>query len=796
MTRMAVESAVGGGSPASFAVPGGLRVGEIPCDPGHDVVYGLARGAGNEVYLAASNEFTPGLCAVVFAFDLATRQFRPVIDVREMTGFEPASGRMPHSKIHLALNATRGGRVFAATHFTAPGVGQKEFDPIAAYRNSYDGCFLLEYDPATRRAASHGRLVPGEGARIACLDDVRGQYYFLSYPRNHLFRYDYHNRELEDLGRVGQENAFGLEVDDEGNVYTSDDRGRIVIYSFARAAWQETELFLPTAPGRHAHGNYIRRMTRATDGCFYGFTNKGVRLFRIDPRQGKIDDFGVIYGREARDRSGYPKLPPAKAVVHTGANTLLVAFGGDGIYGDDIPVPNLVRYDLEARRADDLGKFVDPRDGLPAWIPQCGLHVPEVGVALFGLQQTIGRLRLWEVATEKAHGPRYVSASQPYRAHAAVIARQPFGASVEGSDALPYVRRGHVRLHELGWGGEDAVIPAGETAIGSLAFAGDTLYGVTVGIRSHLFCFRPYQQNRFTENHEVHPWDLGVLEDAPVEQARLWVDEVRGRLVILTQARRGFAVYGYPMGAERRHYRGTYHSLPHWPPVTWPERPFTPLHRDEEALLWSAACLSDPDRLIWTTSAGDAFSTSLAGPDTVACGTASRGDGLIAVDASRFVRIGASGGGVYQANHDGSTARLNPLPPIEGHATCAAIEPSLERIAVGTQAGTIHLVPLGNASAPTSVRLPQAWPVGAMVWQGENVVGFQGHPSAIGEAFAVRARTGEVRPIGILQSPGSPRFWICHACRAMAAGSRGEVYFGEHDRIAHLFSYVEAEGER
>jgi hypothetical protein len=72
--------------------------------------------------------------------------------------------------------------------------------------------------------------------------------------------------------------------------------------------------------------------------------------------------------------------------------------------------------------------------------------------------------------------------------------------------------------------------------------------------------------------------------------------------------------------------------------------------------------------------------------------------------------------------------------------------------------------------------------------------GFQGGDAGIGEAFGVDASSGEIREIGILQVPSQPRYWMCHRCDAVIAGARGEIYFGEADRIAHLFTFADSPG--
>ncbi|MSU50003.1 MAG: hypothetical protein EXS37_13115 [Opitutus sp.] len=768
----------------------------IPCAEGHDVVYGLAAGAGNEIYLAASNEFCPGLCAVVFAFDTVTRKFRVVIDVGRETGFDPGSGLMPHSKIHLCLQSTRAGRVFAATHFTAPGIGQTSFDPLAAFRGQFPGCYLLEYDPIADRVINHGLLVRGEGARIACLDEKHGQYFFISYPRNHLFRYDYTARVLHDLGRVGQENAFGLEVDDDGQVYSSDDRGRIIRYSLARDRMEEMNLFVPLPPGRSPAGNYIRRMTRGGDGALYGFGNKGMHLFRLDPRAETLVDHGAIFGVQGNPGYTYPRLPPAKAMVQIDPQTLLIAFGGDGIYADDDPVPSLVEYDLVERRTTDLGRFICPENGMPAWIPQCALAVPEAAAVFFGLQQTFGPLRLWKINLPLRSVSSPASPLALRERHGALVRGRPFGASVEGADALPFVRHGHVQMHELGWRGEDRVIAPGETAIAALQFVGGTVYGVTTGRRAHLFAFRPYRQNRFTENYEVHPWDVGVIIEEPVRRAKLFHDPRRNRLVVAveTEARTVIAVFS--PGAELSRYTGAYHSLTHWPPVGGNSARFEILVTIPPGgvVFENLVYLPECDGLVSTSEAGQLVRLDWGGASRPLDLAASiTRHGLFGVAGDRLFAVTREGGGLLlQFDGRGHITVATTVSGLEGELTGFAVNSTGNGIALGRREGWVEILDVRSPASRRNIQLSHRWKVRALAWHPSGrLFGFYGEDEAIGEAFSVDPLTGAVREIGVLQVSSQPRYWMCHRCDAMVAGARGEVYYGEADRLAHLFAVVD-----
>lgn len=776
-------------------IPDSLATHAIPCAPGHDVVYGLAPGAGTEIYLAPSNEFTPGLCAAVFAFDWATGQFRRVIDVAAATGFDPASGLMPHCKVHLCLNSASDGRVFALTHFTAPGVGQRDFEPIRAYRRDFPGCHLLEYDPAAG-VVSHGRLLAGEGARISCLDRRRLQLYFLSYPRNHLWRYDVARRELHDLGRMGQENSFGLEVTDDGTVFTTDDLGEVFRYHPDEGEVRGTRRFLPISPGRTLQGNYARRMTLGRDGAIYGFTNKGSRLFRIDPAGGEVADLGVVCGDDPGP-GGDPGLPPCKALVPVDARHLLIAFGGDGIYRADEPAMEFVRYDLVSREVTPLGRAVCPETGIPGWIAQCAVHVPAAGRVFWGMQQTVGQLRLWSTSDHVDGGVRELPLGENHARHLAVIARQPFGASVEGRNRLPFLERGWVGLRELGWRGEHQVIPAGETAVSALVFHDSgRLYGATCGRRAHLFVHHPYRQNRFTENYEVHPWDLGVVFPRPVRRTRLLDDPARQRLIIVGETEAGVVVAAFSVGTEQARYLGAFHSLPHRPPVVWDEPPFG-------GLFAATADEVRPESLSHVPEIDGFFA--------LAPGGALRrrvGDGWETVPLAPEMGplrslIGSVGRRLLGISHTTDVLAIEFEPgggtavKLIGRAgwpeRCAAISADGSWLALGGDGGRIAAFELSRGEEQPHVSLPSGWPIRALCWKPDGSLwGFAGREDEIGDAFTWWPGSAQTPQSGILQNSTAPRFWMCHRSEAMAAGARGEIYFGEHDRLAHLFWVVDS----
>lgn len=56
--------------------------------------------------------------------------------------------------------------------------------------------------------------------------------------------------------------------------------------------------------------------------------------------------------------------------------------------------------------------------------------------------------------------------------------------------------------------------------------------------------------------------------------------------------------------------------------------------------------------------------------------------------------------------------------------------------------------------------------------------------------FKYNPEEGDLRDLGILHV-SSPRCWHGYEFDAAVTGEKGEIYFGENDRISHLFVYYQ-----
>ncbi len=341
-------------------------------------------------------------------------------------------------------------------------------------------------------------------------------------------------------------------------------------------------------------------------------------------------------------------------------------------------------------------------------------------------------------------------------------------------------------LTELGWRGEGLVIPPGESAIGALRFSGDVLYGVTTGRRAHLFRYAPYRQNRFLENYDAHVCDLGVLSDEPVRAARL----LSHSLIALELERDGqVELISYDPALEPAHYRPHYHSIPHWKPWFEGVSPFRTLARIPAAQ-FNAGCavLGETSGQAWSINAAGAlssvdFSTSVhCCPHTLAL---LKPGVLFAVLSNGHAAI---------IDLHALTADVHDSLPHAFEFSCPPAS-NAEWVVLGGVKGELLAWNISRRRFTSTIPLPFRAPVRALTLDSSGALyGFAGAADHIGEAFSADLAVGRVRRIGILQIKSDPRYWECHRCDALCAGPRGEIWFGESDRISHLFSYHPSTG--
>jgi len=766
----------------------------------HDVIYAVVAGLDGRVYLGVSNEKTPGVHAQLWSYDPRDKRFRRHLDVARFAHEPPESRCIPHCKFHLCLEVDSDGIVYGMTHCTVPARGEEYWLAIEAWADSahgYEGTRIFSYDPAGDRAESLGVLARHEGARVMTIDRQRHILYTLCYPRSHLYRYDIKERRIRDLGRISQQNSFGMACDRHGRLFVTDDRGTLLRYDPDTDRLEALGLRLPDAPWREGCGNYARRLTVAPDGTFWGITAKSVRLFHYDPydgADGRLEDHGVLVGRDRHDE--WPILPPGKAIVAGPDGWCYAALGGGGNYCDPSHVPAIVRYGPSERRTEMLG-LAQGQNLPPPWTAQDSAVGPD-GRIYSGVQTLEGPPQLL-ILTPPPHPlpKRRSKSSERTTRLCEAYGRRLRAAKMGGfaSEHSPFVTRGHVTMRHLGWrtnGGK--LIPRGECRITGLTVGpSGTLYGVTSGRRSHLFVYHPHRANWLTESSRAHPSDLGVL---PCDRTRALTFASDGRLYIGAGDRlmvydpdsaKGLASPGL-LGLQYRH------PYPHELLDLRPARPRR-LNGFIEALV-----PIEGGRLLVGLTSND-FGLFVFDPEKeriVQRVQLPQSRACRALLAVRERVIGSAGPDAEFFSFHATTGRLKwtgRCVPAEPGRECLNYADSLAvgpngLVYGGTADGFLFEMDPQTLSVRTIGRATALPRLRAMtVFHDGRVFAVAGPPDSIVRLVCYDPNRASLEVLGVLQVRAVPEFWAGYDFECMTAAPDGVIFLGESDDISHLFLY-------
>ena len=351
------------------------------------------------------------------------------------------------------------------------------------------------------------------------------------------------------------------------------------------------------------------------------------------------------------------------------------------------------------------------------------------------------------------------------------------------------VTEGYVVAKELAIRGSSRAIPPGECAITSLAMGETWMFGATSGRRAHVFAYCPQSV------HEV-VLDLGALDGhAAVRHALVWLPG-HGLFAGTSAPGRPDYAGGQVLKVESPRYIGS--LIQEWNPVRVTiESLGVPVAGEGIACLIGDA---ERGRLYGLSDGtGTLFSVDAASGRAQTHG---------AIDELRRFSpelILGRDGSVYGCGTCGRLVRYSPvteslsevdfgLPHMAGRAQYSAVGAWAADadgvIYAGDVAdGLLSVIDLARGEArPLGKPTPQPHVRALAVGADGQVYGVAGLRGTICHLFRYSPRTGELRDLGVMTS-GTERRWYGYEFDCAVAGPDGRVYFGESDRISHLFVY-------
>lgn len=516
--------------------------------PQHNVIYSAATGADGKIYLGLSSEMDgPGTCAQLIRYDPEADRFEDVADLAALLKHPKDSLRHPHSKIHTAICTGRDGKVYAATHMTAPPRGEDFYHYWHVYNDparSFEGSHLVVYDPATNRVEDFGVVAPRAGCRWMTYNPEQEELYFTTFLRAHFIVVKLKTGEVKDLGRISQYDFMGPCYSASGCVFTSDCYGFLLRYSPKTGRIEKLPLKIPNAPWRNSDGNGLLHFLPGPDKIkLYGVSLLGQRIFEYDPtvgEHGKIRDYGTLAGEERLGE--YPVDVPLGRTMAVGPDGRI--YLGTKNYTGGAPGSHIVSVDIASGKKECYGRM--QVEGLPPILTPVAATVGHNGDVYFTAEQNAPDAPLQLII----FNPNGVRKKLP-----AAVKERYRGVEVKLSDPQQYayyfpsreensifVTRGTFVAQELGFAGRTPHIPRNECAITALARGNQgVIFGATSGGRAaHLFMYLPMTRRFMPLN----------TFGAPGTACRVMAADRRGRLYFGTCGEAGGRLYRYDAPAQ------------------------------------------------------------------------------------------------------------------------------------------------------------------------------------------------------------------------------------------------------
>jgi hypothetical protein len=779
--------------------------------PRHNVIYSAATGMDGKIYLGLSAEFdSPGVFGQLICYDPLRDCFEDIADFADIIKQPADSLRHPHSKIHTSICIGNDGKVFTATHMTAPPANEDFYHYWHVYNDamrSFQGSRLIIYDPDTKALKDFGVIAPKCGCRWMTYNPEAEELYLTTFLTAHFIVVKLKTGEVRDLGSISQYDFMGPCYSADGLVYTTDCFGFILRYSPKDESIVKLPIKIPNAPWRNDDGNGVFHFVPGPDKVkLYGVAALGQRVFEFDPnagKYGKIRDYGTLGGEDRPDE--YLNDIPFPRTITVGKDNKI--YVGTKNYASGIPGSTIVAIDIDSGEKTYHGLMkVDGFSQINTPVASCtGLDGSVYFTAEQPSKDSPLQIIIFNPGGINNQMPEYTEKYKSQSVNATAYDSYDFSYYQPAREKNSiFINNGNLYAQDLGSRGRVPLIPRNECAIGSLIMSTNeqVLFGATSGDKSHFFCYLPFTKRLIP---------LNILSSSPAS-CRCMVKDKRG------------IVYMGTMGLKQNKFEGHLYKYD----VPSNNLKFTgmdDLDKGEFSLAGTApaaelATIDDLgaiaplegvvamcydqlyDKIYGITTEGNFYIYDIA----------ARKKTLKPIFAEYIVKknniphaILYNDGIVYFSGIHGQIIAYDPRNDVfrvtlmkisvgQGreylnHATCLIKSPD-SFIYGGTFAdGFLFrfdpeneiLYNLGKPGIESQI-------CSLTIGNDGTVWGLSGGPEELTHLFRYNPKTNESKDMGMMRSR-VPRIWTVHKAGALITGADGELFIGENDAISHLLTY-------
>ena len=284
-----------------------VRCVPFPSTTKHNAVWDFLLEEDGTAYVPLCGELSQPLSVQLYRFDTNSGKFHFCFDAAKE--FFVGNREIPPSKIHTSLSKLNDGRLLMTTHTTArsPRHPYWLFDSYFEHiHEGYPGSHMLIYDPENGTVKNLGIPVKRDSIYGGCYDPAHNAFFFTTFLKGKLFRFDLDKFELRDLGQITEGGSYCVFPDGRGGFFTSSRTGHIFridgstleISDLGVVGAEEEELY------RWNFHRVLAHWTPGPDGKIYFTMHFSNNLYILDPETRKIDALSLA------PQGAWKKAPP------------------------------------------------------------------------------------------------------------------------------------------------------------------------------------------------------------------------------------------------------------------------------------------------------------------------------------------------------------------------------------------------------------------------------------------------------------------------------------------------------
>jgi len=198
----------------------------------HNAMWDMNISPEGKPYFSLGSELVNANFAKLYEYDLEKDEFIHLFNVEDVILHSDRAIRP--SKIHTSINFLPNGHLLMSTHTTDRSPNHPYWMPEAYYADPHEGfqgSNIIEYDPESKKAISHGIPIPYESIYGGIYVERTNTFYFLGFFKGHLYSYDLTTHKTKDFGQATDYGVFRLHEGPDGKLYFAGRSGYLMRFN-------------------------------------------------------------------------------------------------------------------------------------------------------------------------------------------------------------------------------------------------------------------------------------------------------------------------------------------------------------------------------------------------------------------------------------------------------------------------------------------------------------------------------------------------------------------------------------